>query len=346
MQHPPKSRAIDEASHNKTLAAVVRELYEELPWSRARALVQHGHVSLDGTSIFDPATRVRQGQRLEVKPKSRKMRCAPLEQDRILHVDADIIVVNKPAGIVTAPFKPRSVKERRKKHNQPEQDTLVDRTAMALASRGGHRSQMGRGRHRDLLGIVQRLDKDTTGVLVFARTRAARQGLESQFRSHSITRQYQALTLGTPQDGTIDNVLVPNRGDGRRGSFRKGGKAPSEGRRAITHVQVQETFPNHDAAVTCHLETGRQHQIRIHLAEQGHPLLGEPVYGNPRATVTRASRPMLHAHILGFRHPTRGNMMLFRAEAPDDFQTLADELRHSPPEGHRPGSDIVEPDPS
>lgn len=328
MAHPSKSIAIDEAKNNQTLAAVVRELYDLLPWSRARNLVKNGHVSLDGTRIFDPATRVRQGQSVRVDPTSKRLRCAPLEPERILHVDPDIVVVNKPAGVVTAPFKPRNLKQSSKNKSSQEQDTLVDRTSLALRARGGHRSQMGRG----LLGIVQRLDKDTTGVLVFARTRAARQGLESQFRSHSITREYQALTLGTPEDGTIDNVLVPNRGDGRRGSFRGGKKAPSEGRRAITHVQVQETFPNHDARVTCHLETGRQHQIRIHLAEQGHPLLGEPIYANPAITLPRAPRPMLHAHILGFRHPTRGNMLLFRAPAPPDFEALVQALSQAEPE--------------
>lgn len=329
MSVPPKQLDIDETSHNHTVAAVVRGLYEELPWSKARSWVRNGHVSLDGTRVFDPAIRVRQGQALQVQPTSRRLRCAPLEPERILHVDADIVVVNKPAGVVTAPFKPRDLKQRRSGKSTQEQDTLVDRTAMALAAKGGHRSGLGRGRHRDLLGIVQRLDKDTTGVLVFARTRAARQALESQFRAHTITRQYQALTLGTPQDGTIENVLIPNRGDGKRGSFRGGKKAPSEGRRAITHVQVDETFPSHDAQVTCHLETGRQHQIRIHLAEQGHPLLGEAIYGNPLLSEHRASRPMLHAHILGFRHPTRGNMLLFRAPAPRDFETLANTLRES-----------------
>lgn len=331
MSPSPKTLAINEAQDNQTVAAVLRSLYEELPWSRAKSWVKHGHVSLDGTRIFDPALRVRRGQTVRVDPSSKKLRCAPLDPERILHVDPDIVVVNKPAGVVTAPFKPRNLKQRRSGKVPQEQDTLVDRTAMALAARGGHRSAMGRGRHKNLLGIVQRLDKDTTGVLVFARTRAARQGLESQFRSHSITRQYQALTLGTPDDGTIENILVPNRGDGRRGSFRGGGKPPTEGRRAITHVQVEETFPNHDARVTCHLETGRQHQIRIHLAEQGHPLLGEPVYANPTLTLERAPRPMLHAHILGFRHPTRGTMLLFRAEPPRDFEELAETLAQSPP---------------
>lgn len=333
VSHEPRSLVVDEANENKTIAAVVRELYDQIPWSRARLWVQNGHVSLDGNRIFDPAQRLRRGQSVEVRPTSRKLRCPPLEPERILHVDADIVVVNKPPGVVTAPFKPRGPqKNSRGPKRTQELDTLIDRTALALELRGGHRSKMGRGRHRDLLGIVQRLDKDTTGVLVFARTRAARQALEAQFRSHDITRQYQALTLGTPEEGTVQNILVSNRGDGRRGSFRKAGKPPQDGRKAITHIQVEETFPTQDALVSCHLETGRQHQIRIHLAEQGTPLLGEAIYGNPKLSLGRATRPMLHAHILGFRHPTHGTLLMFSAPPPPDFEVLAEELRSAGPD--------------
>lgn len=341
-----KQTKVTATQAGQTVSALVRSLYPDLSWNQARSWIRSGHVFIDGRPVFDPALRTIAGQALRVDPKSRRSRCPPLEPERLLHVDREVVVVSKPAGLVTAPYKARGSQRGAPKKgprkgpssSQEEHDTLIDRTALALKRLGGHRGSVGRGRNRDLLGIVQRLDKDTTGVMVFARTRAARQSLENQFRKHTIQRQYYALARGGVQDGTIESYLLSNRGDGKRGSYRGGGKAPVGARKATTHVQVEELLPGGDSLICCHLETGRQHQIRIHLAEQGHPLLGESIYTHRSPTeatspdtenplLPRATRPMLHAHILGFHHPSHGRLMLFQDPLPEDFTTLLEHLR-------------------
>ncbi|MGB1700136.1 MAG: RluA family pseudouridine synthase, partial [Nannocystaceae bacterium] len=179
------------------------------------------------------------------------------------------------------------------------------------------------------LGVVQRLDKETSGVLVFPRTHAARKALQGQFRRHSITRRYVALVRGVPTEQTIETQLVANRGDGKRGSWRGSGKPPREARRAITHITLLEDL-GEAALVECRLETGRQHQIRIHLAERGHPLVGDRVYGPRNASSTKGSAPrtMLHAASLGFKHPSDGRPMHFVAPTPPDMAQLLQSLRN------------------
>ncbi|HEX5656280.1 MAG TPA: RluA family pseudouridine synthase, partial [Polyangiales bacterium] len=176
------------------------------------------------------------------------------------------------------------------------------------------------------LGIVHRIDVDTTGLLVFTRNLNAKRHLQQQFRAHSVHRRYLALIHGNIVGRTFDTLLIRDRGDGLRGSFgvfrAPRGKPPEDGQRAITHVRVLERFEG-ASLVECALETGRQHQIRIHVSEAGSPLLGERVYirdyNGPRI---EAARPMLHAAELGFIHPRTGRALSFRSEPPKDFATL------------------------
>ena len=173
---------------------------------------------------------------------------------------------------------------------------------------------------------VHRLDRDTTGAIVFARDKAVGQKLMAQFRKHTTDRRYLALVRGEPKSGRIESTIVPDRGDGRRGTG-----TGNEERKAVTHVKVIERFAGF-SLVECRLETGRTHQVRIHLGEAGNPLCGETVYdrpvnGQPLPDGSGAARPMLHAAELGFTHPASGERMTFDVPPPLDFAALLAKLR-------------------
>jgi 23S rRNA pseudouridine1911/1915/1917 synthase len=169
---------------------------------------------------------------------------------------------------------------------------------------------------------VHRLDKDTSGLVVFARTAEAERHLGRQFRAHSTERLYLALVRGKAREGRIESWLVRDRGDGRRGSTSRAG----EGQRAVTHVCVVEELGEY-TLIECRLETGRTHQVRIHLGEAGTPLCGERVYDRPRhgkplPDGSGAKRIALHAATLGFDHPATGERLSFSSPLPDDMASL------------------------
>lgn len=319
MDETPRTTVVREDQRDATLAAVVRELYEGISWSRARELVGAGKVKLDGELHFDPATRVRAGAKVEVEPMARRRKAPSLEPDSLVYVDHDVVVVRKPASLMTVPF-----------DGEDERDTLIERTRQALTARG---PKAGKRRGFEHLGVVQRLDKDTSGLLVFARTRASRQVLANQFRAHTIERRYVALVWGRAEAAVHDTFLIPDRGDGRRGSWR-GPNPPKVAKRAITKVKIEQRLPGPWGEVTlisCRIETGRQHQIRIHLSESGHPLLGERVYDRQHETrPIQPERTMLHAASLGFRHPSHDQLLRFEEPPPPDFQALLEQLAASP----------------
>jgi 23S rRNA pseudouridine1911/1915/1917 synthase len=318
----PRSTVIREDQRDATLAAVVRELYEGIPWSKARELVAAGKVKLAGELCFDPATRVRAGTKVEVEPMAQRRKAPSLEANALVYVDDDVVVVRKPAGLMTVPF-----------DGEDERDTLIERTRLALTKHRPRASepqkQAGKRREYEHLGVVQRLDKDTSGLLVFARSRASRKALANQFRAHTIERRYIALVWGRAEAAVYDTFLVPDRGDGRRGSWR-GPNPPKTAKRAITKVRVEQRLPGPWGEVTfisCRIETGRQHQIRIHLSEAGHPLLGERVYDRQHESrPLQPERTMLHAASLGFRHPIREQPLRFEDPPPADFQALLEQL--------------------
>lgn len=318
----PVKAVVTREQDGQTVAAVVRALLGGVPWSRARKLCAEGKVLRSGRPVTDAAERVHEGDALEVRTHGSRPRDPEIN---LRYVDPDLVVVDKPAGLVTVPFE------------ADERDTLLHRAHAALRRREG-------GRHLPPLRVVQRLDKDTSGVLVLARTRRAERGLGEQFRRHSVHRLYLGLAYGRVVSATHDTWLVRDRGDGRRGSYRGRGSPPDDARRAITHVEARERFSGAGVRwssspwpgitlVACTLETGRQHQIRIHLGEQGTPLVGEKVYDRdydgPRLSgpIDADARPMLHAAELGFVHPTRETSMRFACDLPSDFADLAGRLR-------------------
>jgi 23S rRNA pseudouridine1911/1915/1917 synthase len=317
---------VSEAQHEATLAAIVRELMDNLPWSKARALVESGRVQVGGELHFNPAERLASGSVVVVNPTARRRRAPVLERERLVHVDRDLVVVRKPAGLVSVPFDAGET-SRAAVH----EDSLIERTRQALNEYGYQHIEEEKVEHKlsDRLLVVQRLDKDTTGLLVFARTRAGRKGLEAQFRAHTIERRYVALVYGRAEAAVHDTHLVADRGDGLRGSWR-GSNPPKEAKRAVTKVRVEQRLrgPYGEATlISCRIETGRQHQIRIHLSEAGNPLIGETVYGG-RTGAGRidAARPMLHAASLGFRHPVNERPLRFEDPPPDDFRALLERL--------------------
>ena len=306
--------------HDATLAAVVRSTLGDIPWSRARALCATGRVLVDGCIATDAASRVLEGQTVEIHPDARKLKAGALPDDAIVYVDRDVVVVRKPAGVMTVPFEPG------------EKDTLVDLARTALRRRESKNGK--KARFDPELGVVQRLDKDTTGLVVFTRTLAAKRDLAQQFRVHSIDRHYFAIVHGEARDATYETQLIQNRGDGLRGSygvFRKPkGPPPKDAQRAVTHVETLERLRG-ATLVRCRLETGRQHQIRIHMAEAGTPLVGEPVYiRDYQGPLIPAPRPMLHAAFLGLDLPG-GEPLELEDPPPDDFVDVYESLRVRPP---------------
>ncbi len=233
---------------------------------------------------------------------------------QIVYEDDTVVVVNKPAGLTTMRHADEAAEfGERGKHYLPA--TLADLLPDLL------------GRPDKPLNAVHRIDRDTSGLVVFARTAKAARHLMGQFREHTIERRYLALVRGAPRAGTIESLLVRDRGDGRRGSA----PAPGEGQRAITHVKIIEGLGPF-ALVECRLETGRTHQVRIHLGEAGVPLCGERVYdrppdGAPFPDESGAARPMLHAAKLGFRHPDTDEKMSWSCPLPQDMSKLLERLR-------------------
>lgn len=310
MPRPTHRVVVEPDDEGKTLAAIVRAVVPDTSWNRAKSLCRTGRVRVDGELIFDGAQRLRAESVVEIDPVGPKRTATALDDDRIVHVDREVVVVRKPAGLLSVPF------------HEDDRDTLQSRTRAAL-------------RQKTPLGVVQRLDKDTTGLLVFPRTHAARRHLQAQFRAHTIVRRYLALVVGEAVTRSYETHIVPDRGDRRRGSWRGQGKPPKNAKRAVTHVEVLEKLEG-ATLVACRLETGRQHQIRIHLAEAGTPLVGEPVYARRDQPRIAASRPMLHATTLGFRHPATDRLMQFDEPLPDDFLAMLERLRaraESEPDG-------------
>jgi len=294
-----------------TVAAVVRE-QTGLAWSRARDLCTEGRVTVNGERCLDSALRVPPGAVVIVDERAPKLRSGALPESAIAFFDRDVVVVDKPAGLLSVAYEPG------------DKDTLADCTRALLRRMGGRRFE-------PRVGVVHRLDKDTSGLMVFARTLDAKRILEIQFRAHDIERVYHAIAHGAVAAERVETHLITDRGDGIRGSYghfrRPRGGIPPEAKRSVTHVRPIAALAG-ATLVECRLETGRQHQIRIHLSELGHPLVGERVYIRDYAgPKIESPRPMLHARVLGFVHPRTGQRMSFEREAPEDFRAMIEALR-------------------
>jgi 23S rRNA pseudouridine1911/1915/1917 synthase len=323
---------------DRVLAAHV----EELSRTRLKALIEAGAVAVDGRTIRDPSHRVNSGAAIvvDVPPAAPAKPQAEAIELNVVYEDDDIIVIDKPAGLVVHPAAGHTT------------GTLVN---ALIAHCGESLSGIG-GEKRP--GIVHRLDKDTTGLMVVAKNDAAHKGLAAQFASHGrdgseFERSYLAFAWGAPgrPRGTIDKPIDRHKVARDRMAIR------DDGREAVTHWQVLERYggekggarrseggrPGEAVAsfIACRLETGRTHQIRLHLASIGHPLLGDDVYGAgfrtkaallpPEAQEALAAlgRQALHAHMLSIDHPVTQKLLRFRSELPADLARLHDSLAAS-----------------
>jgi 23S rRNA pseudouridine1911/1915/1917 synthase len=286
------------------LDRTLRTIYPGSSWGSVRKLIETGKVSVDGEVTRDPVRGVRRGSTIAVSMRARRPTSGEtLPKTAFVHVDAHVVVVRKPAGVSTVPF------------DETETDTLVDRVHKALKALTKANTAPP--------GVVHRLDKETSGLILFARTLAAKRELKQQFRVHSVYRRYVAIAHGYVEAQSVSARLVRDRGDGRRGSTAN----PTLGRDSVTHVSVLERLDG-ATLVECRLETGRTHQIRIHLGELGHPLVGERLYLKDFAgTLVGAPRLMLHARELGFTHPATGQALRFEDPMPDDMRLVFESLR-------------------
>jgi 23S rRNA pseudouridine1911/1915/1917 synthase len=259
----------------------------------------------------EAAARLREGERVLVEPMPPAATAAHADSAvsvDVVYVDDDLVVVNKPAGLVVHPARGH------------ESGTLVN----GLLAMGLFRALEGGETERP--GVVHRLDKGTSGVMVVARTAEAREALKAQFSAHTIDRAYEAIVAGEATARTFDTLHGRHPRDRMRFTTHV-----RSGKRAVTSVRVLARLQG-ATHVECTLQTGRTHQIRVHLAESGTPVLGDPLYGRPprdervRAVGERIGHQALHARLLGFAHPRSGERMRFEAGLPDDFRAALQEL--------------------
>jgi 23S rRNA pseudouridine1911/1915/1917 synthase len=277
------------------------KLHPGLSRRRARDVIEKGQVSVEGRTVLEPGHLVAPTAAIawdpNLKARSRVRASIPL-----LHEDDDVLVVDKPAGLLAVPTAPDAEGE----------DTALARVQEYVARRRPR---------RPYVGVVHRLDRDTSGALAFALSPPARSALRDLFRAHRMERRYAALVEGVPaaEEGKVDAPIYDVYEGGRRRLARPG--EPSHDAR--THWRVVERFPA-GALLEVELETGRQHQIRLHLAHLGLPIVGDPVYGRSAGRTVTAGRQMLHARHLAFVHPMTGERVEAESALPADFrETLA-----------------------
>lgn len=298
-------------------------LAESLPdisRSRLKGLIENGQVRLDGTVVADASRRLKGGESCvigipDAAPAEPEAEAIALE---VVYEDDHLIVIDKPAGMVVHPAPGN--------RSATLVNALLHHCGPSLSGIGGVKRP----------GIVHRLDKDTSGLLVAAKTDAAHQGLAEQFAAHSLTRAYRAICWGVPmpRQGEIEGNI------GRSPNNRKKMAVVQRGgKHALTRYRVLTAFGKAAALVECRLATGRTHQIRVHMTTIGHPLVGDPLYGRGtqrgkglspdiRAQLTDFPRQALHAFLLGFLHPITGSPLLFESKTPQDFNELISSLEN------------------
>jgi 23S rRNA pseudouridine1911/1915/1917 synthase len=317
---------ISSEQDSATLAAIVRGHLPGHSWTQVRRLIESRRIKIGAELCLDPARRLREGQVVEIldrpAPKPRQH-----EAVKIAYLDTHLLVVEKPPGVSTVRHPLERDWPAKRKALSPTLEEILPRL---IAQREGRNRKGPPPRLR----VVHRIDKETSGLVVFARTVPAERGLGKQFRTHTVLRRYLAIIPGSLRSQRIATRLVRDRGDGRRGST----KLPGLGKQAVTNIDLVEELAGY-SVVSCRLETGRTHQIRIHLAELGHPVCGEKVYnrkpgGQAEEDRSDAPRLALHAVELGFTHPVTGQALHWTMPLPTDLQTFLDRLRAGRLEHH------------
>ena len=287
-----------------TVAAFIKA-QANVPNSVAKRHVESGKVFVDGTCVTKIDQRLTAGQQVELRMAAPK----PFDAEKegvLVYNDAHVVVIDKPVDVNSVPYGDER-----------------SGTAMDLI-RGAWRRQ-GKPATTVPLHVVHRIDRATSGLLMFAKTKAAEMGLAAQLRSHSMERTYRCVAHGRVESRRIESYLVADRGDGFRGSTSR----IEQGKRAVTHVTAERAL-RHATLCSVRLETGKTHQIRIHLSEAGHPLVGETVYvrdfEEAGGKLLTSPRLMLHAATLGFEHPVTGARVELSSELPSDFAAVVQRL--------------------
>jgi 23S rRNA pseudouridine1911/1915/1917 synthase len=299
---------VAEAEAGERLDRLLAARLATLSRSRLKKLIETGQVSLEGATINDPSMRVKGGQRYIVdlpppvadRPEPQAMAL------NIVYEDDHLLVVDKPAGLVVHPAP-----------GNPDRtlvNALLAHCGASLAGIGGVRRP----------GIVHRIDKDTSGLMVVAKTELAQHKLSADFAAHRLTRSYLAVTRGvpSPREGTIATRIGRSRVNRKKMAV-----VASGGKEAVTHYRVLRALGLRAALVECRLATGRTHQIRVHLTGIGHPLIGDQTYGRGRAVglpqpAQDFPRQALHANLIGFHHPATGAYLEFTSALPVDMAAL------------------------
>lgn len=320
------------ASHmarlDKTLSILCDAESLNLSRSRLQNLIRQGRVLVNASPCENPSEKLAQNDKITLsipEPEAATPEAQSIPLDVIFEDDC-VIVINKPVGLVVHPGAGN--------HDGTLVNALLHHCGDSLSGIGGIMRP----------GIVHRLDKDTSGLMMAAKTDEAHQSLSAQLADRSLTRLYEGIAFGVPRlsKGTIDKPI------GRHITQRlKMNIATRNSRDAVTHYSIEESYGSVASHITCKLETGRTHQIRVHMQHLGHPLIGDPLYGpQPNALlaklrkdgyaptainiVTRFPRQALHAKTLSFAHPVSGDIMTFSGPAPEDFQTLLETLKSGP----------------
>ena len=315
---PPFQVSPQEAGH--TLAKVLRSRLQGPSWAEVRKLIAARRVQVGDAVCSDEARRLKENEVVVLHAQPKPLpRTAHPERLVVRHLDEHIVVVEKPAGVNTVRHPAELEWSEQRRQLDP---TLQDLTQWAIAHQL-HRAPADLPRLR----IVHRLDKETSGLVVFARSALAERELGQQFRKHTVIRRYLTVVPGILPARTITSNLVEDRGDGRRGST----PLPGVGKSATTHITVEERLPGY-TLLSCRLETGRTHQIRIHLSEAGHPVCGDKVYiKKPSGEIfpdrSEAPRLALHATELGFIHPASEASLHWSMPLPLDLQKFLERLR-------------------
>ncbi len=307
--------ALDKDAAGLRLDRVLTEALPSLSRERVKSLIKGGRVAdASGTILWDPSAKASAPATLEIRiPVASPTHNVAQDMGLVIAFeDEHLIVVDKPAGMVVHPAAGN--------FDGTMVNALLHHCAGQLSGIGGVARP----------GIVHRIDKDTSGLIVAAKHDRAHEGLAKQFAAHSIERRYIAIATGRPMpvSGTVDAAL------GRSNTNRKkmAVVAADRGKRAVTHYRMIEPL-QHASLIECRLQTGRTHQVRVHMAHIGHPLVGDPVYGRARKPLSEIlkdrnfTRQALHAAHLGFIHPVTGNSIALDSEIPADMRELIDELR-------------------
>lgn len=327
-QRPSHRFKIFASLDGQALGTVLHKLLKDQSWGQVRQIIQNRRVQINGNLCLEEGRRLKKNDLLRVFEHS--LAAPPSVQDVVVrYVDEHLAVVEKPAGMNTQ----RHAEERAwAPHRKEKMPTLEEVLPRVLAGRMAPKHPKTPVHHRPpRVRAVHRLDRDTSGLMVFALTPQAERALVGLFRGHDIERVYHAVAVGRVDAIRIESNLARDRGDGLRGSVpaAKAGDPPV--RHAVTHVRPLEHLDDRYTVIECRLETGRTHQIRIHLAERGHMICGEKIYarrldGSTLPDDSNAPRQALHAAVLGFVHPATGKPMRFESSWPRDLAQWLKEL--------------------